>query len=60
MQMLMVYQHCPSEKVQDPVSVFQCSYVYDLPVTASKVAVKTSRDVTLATVYRYICHGRVA
>ena len=43
-----------SAALEDPVSVFQPSFVDELAVTASEIAVETSRDDTLATVYQYV------
>ena len=43
-----------STALEDPVSVFQLSFIDELPVTASEIEVETSRDETLATVYQYV------
>ena len=40
-----------STALEYPVSVFQLSFVDELPMTASEIADETSRDETLATVY---------
>ena len=42
-------------ELQDLVSVFQLSFVEELPVTAA--VVETSKDDTLARVYKYIKEG---
>ena len=46
-----------STELQDPVSVFQLSFVEELPVTAAEIAVETSKDDTLARVYQYVMEG---
>jgi len=46
-----------STELQDPVSIFQLSFVDELPMTAAEIAVETSKDDTLARVYQYIMEG---
>ena len=45
-----------SEELEDPVAMFQVSFVEELPVTATDIARETSRDTILAKVY----DGRMA
>ena len=40
-----------SEELEDPVAMFQVSFVEELPVTATDIARETSRDTILAKVY---------
>ena len=46
-----------SEELEDPVAMFQVSFVEELPVTATDIARETSRDTILAKVYQYVMEG---
>ena len=46
-----------NQELEDPSTVFQVSYVEELPVTAADVAKETIKDTTLATVYQYVMEG---
>ena len=45
------------KELEDPVTVFQVSYVDQLPVTARDIAQATSKDPILASVYSHIMEG---
>ena len=44
-------------QLEDPVTVFQVSYVDELPITARDIALDTSRDPVLMKVYQYVMEG---
>ena len=46
-----------NQDFEDPSTVFQVSYVEELPVMAADVAKETLKDATLATVYQYVMEG---
>ena len=43
--------------LEDPSTVFQVSFIEELPVTAVDIATETKNNNTLATVYRYVMEG---
>ena len=43
--------------MEDPSTVFQVSFIEELPVTAVDIATETKNDNTLATVYQYVMEG---
>ena len=43
--------------MEDPLTVFQVSFIEKLLVTAVDLAMKTKKDNTLATVYQYVMEG---
>ena len=43
--------------LEDPSTVFQVSFIEELPVTAVDIATETKKDNTLATVYQYTMEG---
>ena len=46
-----------NKDLEDPSTVFQVSFVEELPVTAANIANETRKDNTLATVYQYVMEG---
>ena len=46
-----------NKDLEDPSTVFQVSFVEELPVTAVNIANETRKDNTLATVYQYVIEG---
>ena len=44
-------------ELEDPSTVFQVSFVEELPVTAADIARETNKDTTLAKVYQYVMEG---
>ena len=46
-----------NKDLEDPSTIFQVSFVEELPVTAANIANETRKDNTLATVYQYMMEG---